>query len=1307
LPSRNSSSPVLESTRHSGGHEAIRSVVDWLDSFQLDDVADRATLSAVFDQTLAVAARLRPGRGEFTAPLVLTDLAVALAEPRIGEKIYDPCFGTGSFLAAAARRIASETDKSVLPLTHPSNSFFGVEAGATNHLIARARLLLEGINNPVLRIGSLVDKSTSTWGSFDCVFAIPPFGRNVRSDPPYQLPFRTRTSEALVLQHIMGSLRIGGRAAVVLPESTLFRRGPEVGLRRALLEEFCVESVWSLPVGTFLPYTSVKCSLVLFRKAPPRPEIVFFSENLTREIFPRERLRRSGIDQTLLPAEYGDVAELSSRDQLSVTGSSSLAKSSSNAYAHLSTLARFLQHRNLDSDTLAQFSWSAIEAWPLLSKLASSKETVFGMEWARRFREFRNEVVHGTIRPDHRFYTRLRTLLHEYMWTVPVSQLEARHWELVAKRTGEDGLNEFLDKLQAQTPNARRTTLGEIAEVFLGVHYMAEGVTEIDRPELWPQLSGDRPQISQARLVPLIRVQDISRDGKSHGISSDVRRPSIALNEAGMAKIRDQQRLRQGDILVSASGTVGNIGVVPHLLGGAVAAKSIIVVRPAEIGSNLALARLLQSGPYQEWFKGNSSGSVIRYLSIRVLQRTPVLVLPVDQQRILAAKLGPDSDEAAVLDAFSSLSGDSLVASALTNEPVLRSLVSATGTEHSSLWWANLHNAVRLARRLIYSAGEEVPGDTLRRAFANWTGHASKLLEVLDLPEGMERYALLQAWDKVARRDLMESQTEIEDEESLAPGVLRIRALSDTLLGAASAELERLAASVSLVIVPEDSDVWAGPSAEVTIVLQNSGAAPILRLQVETTLEVPGLRLPLLSGGARKNWTLPLGDAPPGPINFGIRWTGEDLAGTVLGGSLDLSIDLKEQESGSELDTFKANPYIVGSPIDDDRNFYGRADVLDQIERSLRQSGPSTVILLEGNRRVGKTSILKQLRSRVPGWIPIYCQFQGMSGAPSARNVYRLVAKELLQTLQSVSVGGLPEELAGLLVGSTVERRRYVQGLVGTIEDGEPFGRFEELLQLSIQAARPKRLLLMLDEFEKIHEGIEQKQIPPEIPETFRYLFHTYPEVSGILSGSRRIKRMRQEYWNVLFGIGKPIWVRSLDRPSSKRLVSEPVSGRIAYSEAALDHLLDLCACQPFLLQSLASTVFEICAVARQTSVTVATVEEASLSLVLDNEHFYTIFKQEALTDRRRFLACLIDKLADGPDRVTFQLIRDQLEVNGLEYRSEVRLKEDLEELQELELLSESTDDSFRIEVPLFSRWLRTRVNFEAQLSAALEEEAP
>ena len=116
---------------------------------------------------------------------------------------------------------------------------------------------------------------------------------------------------------------------------------------------------------------------------------------------------------------------------------------------------------------------------------------------------------------------------------------------------------------------------------------------------------------------------------------------------------------------------------------------------------------------------------------------------------------------------------------------------------------------------------------------------------------------------------------------------------------------------------------------------------------------------------------------------------------------------------------------------------------------------------------------------------------------------------------------------------------------------------------------------------------------------------------------------------------------------------------------------------------------------------TLAIVEEAAQNLVEKIEHFPTIYRQESLTPRRRFLTCLINKLKPGPDRVTFDLLLDQSEAFGVEYPSEGELKEDLEELQELELVRfDASSASYQIEIPLFSRWLG-RLDFQAELGKA------
>src|SRR5678815_2689478 len=146
------------------------------------------------------------------------------------------------------------------------------------------------------------------------------------------------------------------------------------------------------------------------------------------------------------------------------------------------------------------------------------------------------------------------------------------------------------------------------------------------------------------------------------------RRPSMYLNEKGMERVQERHRLRVGDILLTASGTVGNVGLVPEGLAGAVPAKSLIVIRSLGAFSSLALLRLLQSAPYQEWITGSASGSVIQHLSVRVMKQLPLLAFTEEQQRRLAHQLEAASDADAVLEGFSALSGESIWISFLRND---------------------------------------------------------------------------------------------------------------------------------------------------------------------------------------------------------------------------------------------------------------------------------------------------------------------------------------------------------------------------------------------------------------------------------------------------------------------------------------------------------------------------------------------------------------------------------------------------------------------------------------------------------------
>src|SRR5262249_3025565 len=153
-----------------------------------------------------------------------------------------------------------------------------------------------------------------------------------------------------------------------------------------------------------------------------------------------------------------------------------------------------------------------------------------------------------------------------------------------------------------------------------------------------------------------------------------------------------------------------------------------------------------------------------------------------------------------------------------------------------------------------------------------------------------------------------------------------------------------------------------------------------------------------------------------------------------------------------------------------------------------------------------------------------------------------------------------------------------------------------------------RRVLLMLDEFDKLQEGIDSGVTSPQVPENIRHILQHHQALSAILTGSRRLKRLREEYWSALFGLGYRLGISALPLDDARRLVTEPVSERLRYLPTARDRVVELCAAQPFLIQSICNRIFERAAEWGDRTITVEAVDQAASETVLDNEHFQTLW---------------------------------------------------------------------------------------------------
>ena len=249
--------------------------------------------------------------GQFRTPRHIIKLMAELVEPQLGNKIADPACGTAGFLLGAYQYILTDLvrkkDKKKLEkdedgfemATYSSfidekikkvldESFYGFDIDVTMVRLGLMNLMMHGIDNPKIDYKDSLSKSYNEAGQYDIVLANPPFtGKIDRGDVNTSLRIESPSSELLFLDRISSMLRIGGKAAVIIPEGVLFgSSNAQKQTREIILKDNQLETVISLPSGAFKPYTGVKTAILVFTKVEEKSkkwhtEKVWFYELLS------------------------------------------------------------------------------------------------------------------------------------------------------------------------------------------------------------------------------------------------------------------------------------------------------------------------------------------------------------------------------------------------------------------------------------------------------------------------------------------------------------------------------------------------------------------------------------------------------------------------------------------------------------------------------------------------------------------------------------------------------------------------------------------------------------------------------------------------------------------------------------------------------------------------------------------------------------------------------------------------------------------------------------------------------------------
>ncbi|NLF17504.1 MAG: N-6 DNA methylase [Lentisphaerae bacterium] len=247
------------------------------------------TLSQVYEGLLLKMGEKGNDGGQFFTPRQVIRAMVQVIAPKVDETVYDPGCGTGGFLAQSfeyVRERLGEAATAEQLETLKQRAFWGREKENLIYPIALANLMLHGIDKPNLWHCNTLTGQESYGGlfenappEFDVILTNPPFGGKEGADAQTNFAYRTGATQVLFLQHVIRSLRHGGRCGIVLDEGLLFRTNEDafVKTKRMLLDDCDLWCVVSLPAGVFTAAgAGVKTNLLFFTKGQPTRTIWYY-----------------------------------------------------------------------------------------------------------------------------------------------------------------------------------------------------------------------------------------------------------------------------------------------------------------------------------------------------------------------------------------------------------------------------------------------------------------------------------------------------------------------------------------------------------------------------------------------------------------------------------------------------------------------------------------------------------------------------------------------------------------------------------------------------------------------------------------------------------------------------------------------------------------------------------------------------------------------------------------------------------------------------------------------------------------------
>ncbi len=374
--------------------------------------------------------------------------------------------------------------------------------------------------------------------------------------------------------------------------------------------------------------------------------------------------------------------------------------------------------------------------------------------------------------------------------------------------------------------------------------------------------------------------------------------------------------------------------------------------------------------------------------------------------------------------------------------------------------------------------------------------------------------------------------------------------------------------------------------------------------------------------------------------------------------------------------------YRVGMPLQagelDRKLFFGRKYDISTLLEKLTRTDANSLIIFYGQRRSGKTSLLNRLEDDILAMhqhIPVQIDLHAMA-----------LTESIAQLLKEITQ----------VISTSLEKRVIHPPLYEKLVlHNSPAAAFSIFLENVLEQLAPRRLILLIDEFEVLQEQMERGCLPHSFFQYLRSLLQHKQGVSFLLAGAPAIHHLTEWYMSAFFNIAYAHKISKFESEEAKELITKPVIDYLKYDDLALQKLHQLTDDQPYLIHLMGTLLIEHCNKKEKNYVTVNDVNVVADQVIhTQGNHFQWIWNQVRGAPMARLVLSILAQ-GDEEERFSFGGIHTALEDLSC-HSQKADLLNILNKLVDEEFIQEEKIDErpesfqYRIPVGLTRAWLRT-----------------